>query len=87
MAEIADRPQAIVGADTADEVADVIEVVLEGGPATFPAELRSHHVSRSQEKMKIRHYGGYEHFERVATADHDDAPVVFRWIGRTRIAE
>jgi hypothetical protein len=87
MAEIADRPQSIAGADTADELADVIDVVLEGGPATFPAEWRSHRVPRDQEKMKIRHYGGYEHFERVATPDRDDAPVVFRWIGRTRIAE
>ena len=64
-----------------------IPVILEGGPANLPAELRRHRVASSVKKIKIRHYGGYEHFE----CDHPEAagglPVVFQWTGRTWIAE
>ncbi|MEU6075124.1 DUF5988 family protein [Micromonospora sp. NPDC047074] len=65
----------------------IIDVVLEGGPADFPADLRSHQVDQVAEKIKVRHYGGYEHFERDSSLDLRDVPVVFRWTGRTRIAE
>ncbi|WFE60944.1 DUF5988 family protein [Micromonospora sp. WMMD712] len=67
------------------EAAGIIDVVLEGGPATLPTELRSHRVSPVEHKIKVRHYGGYEHFERDSGGG--EAPVVFRWTGRTRIAE
>ncbi|WP_433393230.1 DUF5988 family protein [Micromonospora sp. KLBMP9576] len=69
------------------DAADVIDVVLEGGPADFPADLRSHRTGQVAQKVKVRHYGGYEHFERVSSLDLVDVPVVFRWTGRTRIAE
>ncbi|MEU4366841.1 DUF5988 family protein [Micromonospora chersina] len=65
----------------------IVEAVLEGGPATLPAELRNHRVSPVDSKIKVRHYGGYEHFERDSAGVADGAPVVFRWTGRTRIAE
>ncbi|WP_243715377.1 DUF5988 family protein [Micromonospora sp. KC207] len=69
------------------EAAGIIDVVLEGGPANLPAELRSHRVSPVEHKIKVRHYGGYEHFERDFAGIAGDVPVVFRWTGRTRIAE
>lgn len=74
-------------APTGREAAAIIDAVLEGGPVTLPAELRSHRVSLADHKIKVRHYGGYEHFERDATEAADGVPVVFRWTGRTRIAE
>ncbi|MDT5032710.1 MAG: hypothetical protein QOC94_2881, partial [Actinoplanes sp.] len=40
-------------------------------------------VLTTQERVKISFYGGYEHFER--DTESDDA--VYRWIGRTRVAE
>jgi hypothetical protein len=67
-----------------DEMADV-DVVLEGGPATLPAELRSHRVASPEERVKVPHYGGYEHFEWDRCANR--TPLVFRWTGRTRVAE
>ncbi|WP_229397852.1 DUF5988 family protein [Micromonospora okii] len=69
------------------EAAGIIDVVLEGGPTNLPAELRSHRVSPVEHKIKVCHHGGYEHFERDAHGLAGDAPVVFRWTGRTRIAE
>ncbi|MER5337557.1 DUF5988 family protein [Micromonospora sp. NPDC002717] len=71
----------------ARDVVGIIDVVLEGGPADLPADLRSHRVARAEEKIKVRHYGGYEHFERGSAPEAADVPVVFRWTGRTRIAE
>ncbi|WP_174533000.1 DUF5988 family protein [Micromonospora chalcea] len=70
----------------ARDAAGVIDVVLEGGPAGLPADLRSRQVSRAEKKIKILYYGGYEHFERGSAAATVE-PVVFRWTGRTRIAE
>jgi hypothetical protein len=63
----------------------LVEVILEGGPSDLPADLRAGRFTSDTEKVKIPHYGGYEHFER-ATAD-GARPVVFRWTGRTRVAE
>ncbi|MEV6694611.1 DUF5988 family protein [Micromonospora sp. NPDC051196] len=65
----------------------LIDAVLEGGPADFPAELRAHRVAPTEEKIKVCSYRGYEHFERVGAAGDDTSPVVFRWTGRTRVAE
>ncbi|MFC8850476.1 MULTISPECIES: DUF5988 family protein [unclassified Micromonospora] len=69
------------------EAAGIIDVVLEGGPTNLPTELRSHRVSPVERKIKVRHYGGYEHFERDSAGADGEAPVVYRWTGRTRIAE
>jgi hypothetical protein len=69
------------------EAAGIVDVVLEGGPANLPADLRSRRVSPNEHKIKVCHHGGYEHFERDASGLAGNAPVVFRWTGRTRIAE
>ncbi|WP_431943502.1 DUF5988 family protein [Micromonospora marina] len=69
----------------ARDAAGVIDVVLEGGPAGLSADLRSRRVASAEKKIKILYYGGYEHFERGTAATVE--PVVFRWTGRTRIAE
>jgi hypothetical protein len=71
---------------------DVVSVVLEGGPPDLPSTWRTQSVAGGEEKIKIMHRGGYEHFERdgdVARADRADrgARVIFRWTMRTRIAE
>lgn len=62
------------------------EVVLHGGPIDLPAELRTQVLAADAEKIKIPHYGGYEHFERTPATDAAGA-LVFHWTGRTRIAE
>ncbi|MBQ1073114.1 hypothetical protein KBX06_08050 [Micromonospora sp. C31] len=69
------------------DAAGVIDVVLEGGPVDLPADVRSRRVATAEEKIKVLHYGGYEHFERGSVPGTLDLPVVFRWTGRTRIAE
>lgn len=63
--------------------ANIVIADLQGGPATFPDELRHPEVSATQEKIKVSHYGGHEHFERDPHADN----AVYHWIGRTRVAE
>ncbi|WP_320068589.1 DUF5988 family protein [Micromonospora sp. RTGN7] len=70
-----------------DEAASIIDVVLEGGPVNLPGDLRSRQVSPVEHKIKVRHYGGYEHFERDISGVTGEVPVVFHWTGRTRIAE
>lgn len=75
----------VVGAGTQD---DVVDAILEGGPAHLPPELRVQRVARSRTKIKVSFYGGYEHFERDASGQpRTGGPVVFRWTDRTRIAE
>jgi Family of unknown function (DUF5988) len=62
---------------------------LEGGPGDFPEELRVHHGQTGDDRIKIEHRGGYEHFERTdehVEPGHGPA-IVFRWTERTRIAE
>jgi hypothetical protein len=65
---------------------DLIDIVLAGGPENLPDTLRQHRVPRGESVVKVLNYGGYEHFERDADGDLD-GPVVFRWKGRTCIAE
>jgi len=62
----------------------LLEATLEGGPADLPSELRTQLVQQDQEKVKVAHYGGHEHFERDESCT---SPVVYRWTGRTRVAE
>lgn len=67
-------------------------VRLEGGPAQIcgTVDLRDlGHALISQEKIKIRHLDGYEHYESVMPVGDlgESAPSVFRWSGRTKIAE
>ncbi|MEU1887569.1 DUF5988 family protein [Micromonospora sp. WMMD987] len=64
-----------------------VDIVLEGGPASLPVEVRRQRVDSLTDTVKICHYGGYEHFGRVDGESPVDGPVLFRWIGRTRVAE
>ena len=83
----ASTTSADTGTATAGAVAlGLVEAILTGGPASLPEDLRRHHVTREESKLKVLHYGGYEHFERDP-ATVDGGTVVFRWTGRTRIAE
>jgi hypothetical protein len=68
---------------------DVVQAVLEGGPATIPHASRIQPVSPLDEKIKLSHYGGYEHFVRTGSLVEDTScrQVVFRWSTRTEIAE
>jgi hypothetical protein len=77
-----------------DMVIDMVEVnsvqaVLEGGPATIPNASRVRAVSPVDEKIKLPHYGGYEHFERTGSLVEDTScrQIIFRWTMRTELAE
>jgi hypothetical protein len=77
-----------IGSGPPVDAADIVEVVLEGGPSDLPADLRALCTSVTALKIKVRYGRGYEHFERVAALPDGDAlRVVFRWSGRTRMAE
>lgn len=64
--------------------------LLEGGPADIPQDQRERPVEGGQYKIKVPHRGGYEHFERTEEysggAEGGDRRI-YRWVGRTRIAE
>jgi hypothetical protein len=68
---------------------DLIWAVLEGGPESIPQASRQQIISSIDEKIKIVHYGGYEHFERTKVLDESGPfpQIVFRWTARTEIAE
>jgi hypothetical protein len=88
MSEFMDASGDLLSEAPADSPAAYIDVVLEGGPRNLPAELRIHRRSTDHYKIKVPYCGGYEHFERDPAASvSDGVPVVFRWTGRTRIAE
>jgi hypothetical protein len=78
----------------ASSAAGSVRAVLEGGPASFPEAWRVQAVGPQEEKIKIPHYGGYEHFERVGGLDGNGLDgngacreVVFVWTMRTEMAE
>jgi Family of unknown function (DUF5988) len=71
-------------ADFAD-LAALVEVVLEGGPADLAPMRRIEAANIADGKLKIERLGGYEHFEQIDSGRPDR--VVFRWSARTRIAE
>jgi len=64
-----------------------IAVVLEGGPTDLPPAVRSLRIPAEDQKVKIAHRGGYEHFERGERSHPDDAGVVFHWTTLTKVAE
>ncbi|AGL15950.1 hypothetical protein L083_2440 [Actinoplanes sp. N902-109] len=69
---------------------DTVEAFLEGGPEDIPADQRRQQAHRNINKIKLAHYGGYEHFERLegsGTTAPEGTAVIFRWTSRTRIAE
>jgi hypothetical protein len=69
--------------------ANPICAVLEGGPEGLPEASRLQVVSPIDDKIKILHYGGYEHFERTDMLDESGSfpQIVFRWTRRTEMAE
>ena len=77
------------GKPVGERETDTIDILLEGGPSGLPVEWRTGRIERSSEKIKLCYLGGYEHFEQVGgVVDEAGTPrVVFRWTGRTRIAE
>jgi Family of unknown function (DUF5988) len=66
---------------------DTVLAILEGGPESIPEALRMRTVNPFDEKIKLPHYGGYEHFERLGWPDDEAQHLVFRWITRTEVAE
>ena len=66
-----------------------VTVTLYGGPVDLPETVRTQQVDPTQAKIKVRHQGGYEHFERrsATPSTEDTAAVPFHWTMRTRIAE
>ena len=66
-----------------------VQAVLEGGPATIPNASRRQAIGSAQEKVKLPHHGGYEHFERIRSLVEDTScrEVIFRWTTRTEMAE
>jgi hypothetical protein len=67
--------------------ADMVDAILVGGPVSVPSDRRHCRVPAVEYKIKLCHDGGYEHFERDALPPGGNRSVVFRWTGRTRIAE
>ncbi|MEV4499759.1 DUF5988 family protein [Micromonospora arborensis] len=63
------------------------DIILEGGPESLPTGVRRQRVHNLTDTVKICHYGGYEHFGRADGGSLVDGPILFRWFGRTRIAE
>ncbi|WP_341720704.1 DUF5988 family protein [Micromonospora sp. FIMYZ51] len=74
------------GGGTATADPDEFDVVLEGGPADLPDALRRRRVTGTTDRIKVMFRGGYEHFHRDISVPAT-VPVVYRWAGRTRIAE
>ena len=76
---------------TAIRMVDVnsVQAILEGGPVTIPDTSRMQVVSPFDEKVKLPHYGGYEHFERTVSFVEDTScrQIIFRWTTRTELAE
>lgn len=65
-----------------------IRVVLKGGPAELPSEMLLEHGVLADRKIKVPHYGGYEHFELVDDGWSEPGGMpVFRWTTRTKVAE
>jgi hypothetical protein len=66
-----------------------VRAILYGGPESIPNETRVQLVSPLEEKIKLPHYGGYEHFERIAAIDTSGTleGITFHWTMRTEIAE
>jgi hypothetical protein len=74
------------------ETASIVKSVratLHGGPESIPDEKRVQLVSPLDDKIKLPHYGGYEHFERITdlTTSDTSGEVTFCWTTRTEVAE
>ena len=74
-----------VGAASGDTA---VRAILVGGPQSLPEASRVQTVSPGKEKIKVMHFGGYEHFERAGGAPAGQpAEVPFLWTMRTKAAE
>jgi hypothetical protein len=73
----------------ATSTVEPVRAILHGGPESIPNETRVQLVSPLEEKIKLPHYGGYEHFERIAAIDTSGIleGITFHWTMRTEIAE
>ena len=67
-------------------VTRTVLAVLEGGPTTLSERSRTQTICASVEKIKIPHYGGYEHFVRTSELQ-ENTHIIFRWRMRTEVAE
>jgi hypothetical protein len=81
------RPSTGIDSDDDRAALDVVDAILEGGPLSLPVSLRSCQAGATEDTIKVCHYGGYEHFKRDRSQAANATPVIFRWTGRTRIAE
>ncbi|WP_328891803.1 DUF5988 family protein [Streptomyces sp. NBC_00316] len=74
---------------TEDERKVLVELV--GGPADLPQAQRTMRVdaAEAQQKIKIKYYGGYQHFEPSddSGGNGGQSSRTFRWTGFTKIAE
>ncbi|WP_433554048.1 DUF5988 family protein [Micromonospora zamorensis] len=66
---------------TAEQLTSVVQVNLVGGPSVIPRSLVVSKTLAANEKLKICHLDGYEHFERDAELAN-----VFVWSMRTSMA-
>lgn len=67
---------------------ETIRVLLEGGPADLPSEMRLQRNALANRKIKLPRHGGYEHFELVEDGEGEGTgSPVFRWTMRTKVAE
>lgn len=71
---------------------ELITAVLMGGPASLPQAQRRQQVPALENKIKIPHMGGYEHFFRAGGDDEEfvasaGLALTFNWAMRTKIAE
>jgi hypothetical protein len=67
----------------------LVDAILLGGPVDIAEAVRRRRVAVTDERIKICHRGGYEHFERdnADGAPGGQRPVVYHWTMHTRIAE
>ena len=73
-------------------ITELVTAVLLGGPASLPQAQRRQQVPARENKIKIPHMGGYEHFFRAGGDDEEfvasaGLPLIFNWTMRTKIAE
>jgi hypothetical protein len=66
---------------TAEQLASAVHVVLVGGPSGIPRSLVVSRTLAANEKLKVCHLDGYEHFVR-----DPDLGNVFVWSMRTSMA-
>ncbi len=64
-----------------------VSAVLVGGPSDLPSSARRQRIAEGSAKIKIMHRDGYEHFEPDAAGTTISGQVIYRWTGRTKIAE